>query len=63
MKLPKVVLGAPKMNKEKETTTISCDGTQGSVLGHPEVYLLLPAGEDVMCPYCCQIYSSPQSTS
>jgi len=31
---------------------VACDGNLAAGLGHPRVYLDLPAGSEVVCPYC-----------
>ena len=38
-----------------ETATVSCDGG-GGALGHPKVYLKIPDGGEIVCPYCSKRY-------
>jgi len=33
-------------------STVACDGDIAAGLGHPRVFLDLPAGSEVVCPYC-----------
>ena len=37
-------------------TRVACDGGEGA-LGHPRVYLTIPADKGyVVCPYCDKVY-------
>jgi len=37
-----------------QTPAVSCDGGVGP-LGHPKVYLRIPATQ-IMCPYCSRLF-------
>ena len=37
-----------------DASSVSCDG--GGVLGHPRVWLAIPATGRVECPYCSRIF-------
>ncbi|MEO0035183.1 MAG: hypothetical protein RLZZ501_1206 [Pseudomonadota bacterium] len=38
------------------TTPVACDGDVAHGLGHPRVFLDLPAGGEVVCPYCSRLF-------
>lgn len=46
-----MTLAPPEIRKVTESR-IACDGGEGA-LGHPRVWLQIPAGQDfIECPYC-----------
>ncbi len=37
-----------------DASSVACDG--GGVLGHPRVWLAIPASGRIECPYCSRIF-------